>query len=307
MATTTNLSIKEIFLNSLSLATDHYIATIIFFILFLIILKINIKEPAKEYTHKILQEKVKISFCWLIFGVFSFCLAIFPYNAVNIIPSQVDWESRHQILMPLGITFFILYFIKFSSSLILLGISRNLTAKKINLKLTNRFDSALTILIVAVFLSIFTVKNNLIYIDYLRDWQKQSALIKIFRSSDIISKNTLLLVDDLTMDMNAASRYYRYYEFTGLLKQSFKEETRLASLYDRQPDMEHIKKVIPYGHYNLRGFVPISPQFKISINYKNLKPNRLESLKSLMFKFINPKRYNKRLENMFELSYEEVN
>jgi len=145
----------------------------------------------------------------LVLGIFLFAIGAFPYLAVGKVPELGDWNSRHQLLMPLGASFLLYY-------------GFMILAERANTSPLNR--KVLLSLIVAVFLS----TNILGYADYQRDWYKQVSLIENFKSSDIIRNNSIILFEDHTTDLNANNRSYRFYEYNGMMSSAFGDESRLG-------------------------------------------------------------------------------
>ena len=94
-----------------------------------------------------------------IFGLFAFLAAIFPYIVVGKLPSLDDWESRFQLLLPLGFSF-ILYF----------GIQ--IIANLLNFK--EIIKSFLFLILILSFI-VFQIKEQVIYN---MDWYYQKSIIE---------------------------------------------------------------------------------------------------------------------------------
>ncbi len=63
---------------------------------------------------------------------------------------------------------------------------------------------------------------------YLVDWQKQDALVGAFRRTPALESASTVVFRDETRSMNIFQRRYRFYEWNGLLKRAFGDETRFA-------------------------------------------------------------------------------
>lgn len=177
---------------------------------------------------------------YLLSGLFIFYLGIFPYLAVGLIPGQENWASRHQLLVPLG------------SSLLIYAVICN---RSINLKIF------FSIVLVIAFLWV----NFQNYIEYQLDWYKQLSIIENVKDNDKIILGKTFLIKDNTKQLNAKQRNYRFYEYTGLLKYTFGEQTRFAT------NEEGFKAITEYSRffideYNLRNYSPTSPEYSIIIN-----------------------------------------
>lgn len=135
------------------------------------------------------------------FGVVALALALFPYLLLGIVPTFTDWTSRHQILMPLGI------------SLMIVGLAGYLSSSG---------SSAFARLVISASLAWNVSAYYGLYIDN----QKQQDLIAFLRASSQVRNASLVVFDDQAE--NAIDRNYRFYEWTGLLKKAFGDESRFA-------------------------------------------------------------------------------
>jgi len=186
------------------------------------------------------------------FGIFSLFIGIFPYVVVGKFPTSIllsglikqeglppayDWTSRYQLLVPLGASFMFVY----------------------GLKLIPWLDGKKRALLLSFFLGLFTVTTISGYIDFDLDWYKQMSLIENFKTNEVIKGHTTFLVEDKTKSFDANNRAYRFYEYSGLFKYAFGNETRLAS-----PDSADISKFTKTKMYNR-----LFKQYKLS-HYRRL-------------------------------------
>jgi hypothetical protein len=132
-------------------------------------------------------------------------LACLPYWVVGHIPTIHEWTSRHQLLMPLGLAFTIIFIC------ITLG---NLLGR--------------------VFLYFIAISSVAIWINYYEDfyfdWKKQERLVRLFSDSEKLKNAGLVLFRDEVADLNAIGRAYRPYEWNGLMALSFGDESRFGVL-----------------------------------------------------------------------------
>jgi hypothetical protein len=135
------------------------------------------------------------------FGFVALATAIFPYLILGLVPTFTDWTSRHQILMPLGV------------SLLIAGLGTIIRPPG---------GGSITQLVISASLA----WNISAYYGLYIDEQKQQDLIEFFRSSPQVRNASLVVFDDNAE--NAIDRKYRFYEWTGLLKKAFGDETRFA-------------------------------------------------------------------------------
>jgi hypothetical protein len=140
-------------------------------------------------------------------GVFSVSIAAFPYilggHLVDIsdwliafIPNFSDWDSRHQLLLPFGL------------SLIFAGSMKMDKTEKLTLKIY----PALTTL-----LAMFVVLNFTFAQEYFLDSRKQTAVVEAMVSNPDLKSVQLVLVDDQAVRFNARGRLIRSYEWEGML------------------------------------------------------------------------------------------
>ncbi|HKA46326.1 MAG TPA: hypothetical protein VKF40_30315 [Burkholderiales bacterium] len=149
-------------------------------------------------------QPLRLSFWFLVLGIVLFVAGVFAYLAVGKVPSPYDWNSRHQLLTPLG------------ASLILVYLPR--------LILAERVQNLVYALLVAAFLAADVQQ----WVVFQKDWYKQVALIESFKESPEIRRGHYFLIQDKTADLDANHRVYRFYEYTGLFHAAFGDERRLG-------------------------------------------------------------------------------
>ena len=78
--------------------------------------------------------------------------------------------------------------------------------------------------------------NVFTYKDFYFDWQKQKKLIYYLKRNDLVLDADLIVFDDRANSLNAINRTIRFYEWNGILKYTFGDESRhglnLDQLYD---------------------------------------------------------------------------
>ena len=134
-------------------------------------------------------------------GALSFIFGAFPYWILGHVPVFVGWSSRHQLLLPFGLSLLIIGF--------WLRLGRSLV-------------------VMYVMVGCFLAVNVANYRDFYFDWEKQKQLIKLFSSSPEISRAKFIVFDDRTVELNAMKRKYRFYEWSGLLEAAFGNELRFG-------------------------------------------------------------------------------
>ncbi len=157
------------------------------------------------FKHRRKNFSIQRDLLLLFVGLVTTWLAVFPYVVVGYSPISFfhGWNSRHQLLMPLGISLVILS----ASSWICYG--RKIRA-----------------VVLAIFLSTFV--NLWFSLEYYLDWFKQQRVIDLIsRSEEIRNARTIIFKDDTSI-WNAGNRSYAFYEYNGWLKKAYGDETRFA-------------------------------------------------------------------------------
>ena len=135
---------------------------------------------------------------YLLLGTALFLIATFPYTLVNKIPSYIGFDTRHQILLPLGLTFILFAVVAALPSF-----------------LGRIFAS----IVLAAFM-LTTINANL---NFLRGWVKQEALSQDIAQLNIDTSGVIFITKGLNAKFNATERVYTFYELNGLFKKVFGE------------------------------------------------------------------------------------
>lgn len=143
-------------------------------------------------------------------GIFSVSIAAFPYmlggHLVDIsdwliafVPNFSDWSSRHQLLLPLGI------------SLIIAGSMRLDESEKL------RWN---TYPVMTTLLAVFVVLNFTFAQEYFLDSRKQDAVIEAMATNPDLKSVRSVYIDDQAVRFNARGRLIRSYEWEGMLEKA---------------------------------------------------------------------------------------
>ena len=214
---------KDYILNSLFDLNQNYLVLLAFlFIIFYL------------STPKLFTSKINLSFNFsalgVLIGIIVFLFGVFPYWVVGLTPAFLDWGSRHQILMPLGV-----------SIILACALSYN--------KMHPTIFRGLFSIIAALCLLL----NIIAYRDFFIDWQKQNQLVNFFIKNEQIKNSRLLLFSDTTK--NALSRKYRFYEWNGLLKLAYNNEKHFGINEEELPAfLSGTYNNTFTSHYNAKDF-----------------------------------------------------
>ena len=166
-------------------------------------------------------------------GAALFALGAFPYVAVGQLPTQVEWSSRHQLLLPFGEAALLLYGLELLTSFLSEPLARRLRQAGL-----------------VVLLLLCVGQNIKFYLQYERDWLKQMSMKRQFAALPAVQANTTFLVEDSTRNINIFERSYRFYEYGGLLRQAFGDERRFAIT---EGEMIQMRDDLPNGLHDLAG------------------------------------------------------
>jgi hypothetical protein len=194
-----NLSIKKVlkiyyysFEDFLCYLDENRILLIVFTFIFVLIILFG------HFNKNEVIIKPQKRFILLIMGTLALFLAILPYAVGQYVPRFYGWDSRHQILMPLGVSLILVW-------------SLNILQVK-----------GLYILI--VFFS--CIMNNKNYSELKLDWNQQKMILHKLSKIHLSNGQTLFLFNN---KLNwAINRDLRFYEYTGWIKQSLNNNSCFA-------------------------------------------------------------------------------
>lgn len=143
------------------------------------------------------------NFILIILGTAVLALAEFPYLILAYPPRFFSWDSRHQLLMPLGFSMFTV------------GVAFFLSAS---------FRKAFLSFIIGLSLTFWLLQYKSYYID----WTKQKEIMRVISDNDEIRAGRLIVFEDHTGIPNANGRSIVYYEWNGILANLYGDEQRFG-------------------------------------------------------------------------------
>jgi hypothetical protein len=179
-------------------------------------------------------------------GIFLTALAIHPYAVVGQRPPFVEWQTRDELLMPLGISFIVLALCRMVGALLGRGLAQ---------------------LAGIAVLAFSVVVSAAICASYFVDWQKQQTLIEIFRATPALENASTIIFHDDTTNMNIFNRSYRFYEWNGLMRRAFGDESRFG-VNDARVEVEGLLtgSYSKYALYGPRNYVPDGSVLDVTIS-----------------------------------------
>ena len=143
----------------------------------------------------------------LALGILTLALAMIPYLLVGKLPSFVNWETRHQLLMPVGVAIIIV------AALRALGV----------------FAPTPAVRIVAVsLLTLFVLGSLSVSLSLVADWHKQMQVASALRKEPLVRGASTVVFSDLAPSLNFDARTYSFYEYTGWLWTAYGDHSRLG-------------------------------------------------------------------------------
>lgn len=216
---------------------------------------------------------------WALLGLFIVFISSFPYYMAEKPPGLMDWDSRHQQLLPLGV------------SLAIYGLVRLLRVRSV-------VESLLLSFILAAMIS----QNLFVYLAFQADAYKQASLIANIRANETIRQKDIFVFVDKVPNLNANSRDYRYYEYNGIMKLAFGQSSRIA--FDKHTrEFKDLEKLIPYKQYNMDQYAGgAHPSIKIYILPGDVRINNSkEVLKLKALEIFDPTAYNDKAQGIIRL------
>jgi hypothetical protein len=217
-------------------------------------------------------------------GFLLFVVGVFPYLAVGKLPDLADWDSRYQLLVPLGASFMLFYGYKITSNRVVKS-------------------SFTKVSVISVIVALFVIGNVVSYLDYQKDWFKEVSLIHNFKKNEEIRNHTTFLFDDKTANSNANWRTYRFYEYDGMLQYAFGDQSRFGS--DRSTfnmSIYYINYYHTYGYdaayFGLRDYKRVEPDVNVTIGYGSYPLTYINTLKLLYNEKFNTDKFNETVDNV---------
>ena len=140
---------------------------------------------------------------FLVTGCLMLILGLFPYWILGLLPKFDDWGSRHQLLMPFGISFM-------AAGLVM------------------AFPPRLAHFIATTLAALFLAQSIETSWGVFKDSRKQEQILSYLQLSEDIRSSDLIVVNDTTP--NAFSRNYRFYEWNGMMRHIYGDQTRFGVL-----------------------------------------------------------------------------
>jgi len=241
---------------------------IIILILYVYILK---KIKFNLFTNKELRYLI-------IAGGMLFFLGAFPYVLVNKVPKFEGFETRHQLLLPLGSSLFL-------GGLILLFVKE---------QFQNYF-----IALLFSFFSVATIYGNL---QFVNGWFKQESLKVNLETKQLVDNATFVVVDSTT-EYNEVQIDYSFYVLNGVVKCIDKKENKLFINYEEYISKKsQLKQLLRDKEmYNMSNYYLSEPHFFLKIKKGSYPLSPLNTVKMIVLKYIKPNKFEKNINNILNI------
>lgn len=232
------------------------------------------------YAHDEYRPSNSKSLILLLLGMLIFFIGLFPYLAVGLTPELNTWSSRHLLLTPLGLTIIIVI-----------------------LSLLSVRQKAL-IWCFGLTISACIILNINFYLDAQLEWFKWSSFTQNIKHDSTIKNNTTFLVDDNTVEFNAFKEKTRFYEYTGMMRSAFGDESRYAQNIDADINFNKSEKfkLLLNSSYGLSTYIPTKPQFKIIITKGTISKNKLTLFKLMYYMYFNKNRFDSSVSELIKIN-----
>lgn len=235
------------------------------------------------------------AFVIIVIGLIGIWLAVIPYYMVGKIPISSGWDSRFQLLTVLPVSLFLYGSILIASIILLKIFSPFLRKDYIDLIFPTILAFAMTILIS----SSFYIQHR-----YNIDWFYQVGIQQEFVDSPTVKDNqTFIVVNNVQPDL-AFGREFNYYEWNGLLRQAFGDDSRLMIppyYQDRLPAMAENQT---HKQYNFSTWELTNP-ILVKIDYST----RLDApliAKLYWYRMFDEVQFKYLTKNLVSVSYENI-
>jgi hypothetical protein len=143
----------------------------------------------------------------LAIGLLALAVGVLPYLLVGKLPSWSVWDSRHQLLMPIGI------------GIIIVATMRALA------RLTTR---RVAVIVSIAMTAVFAIASLGITLTLVADWHKQEQVIAALGHEPLVRDSSTIVFSDKASQLSYDDRVPNFYEYTGWLDTEFGNQRRLG-------------------------------------------------------------------------------
>lgn len=239
------------------------------------------------YVSKIKFTKISSPKLFLLAGVLLFIIGALPYGLVGKPPSFVGYNTRHQLLLPLGST------ILFMSLIIFL-------VKKQYIKHVYVFVISLFVLV--------SFKMNMKFVN---SWLKQESLaVHIKENKSFFENNKTIYFEDHFLELNESEREYTFYALNGIAKKTLNNQTHFIikkeNFIVKQKNIDFFKG--NPGMYNMKDHDFSSvPSSKIVVSKGNYVLGPRKYIKIIYWYYFDRIKFNLKISKLLKVDFYKLN
>lgn len=231
---------------------------------------------------------MRVNLVMMLVGIIAFVLAVYPYLAVGKFPQSggsEPFDSRHQVLVPLGAALFCYAVVMLLARLPIAG-------------------RALALGAFSVLLGVSIVSDLGMSVAYQADWYKQTAIMQEMGRNRALfdSANAFVFRDD-TINYNAYGRRYQEYEYAGMMDVVFGGPTRIGGdLLWFGPWKPNFKTYMRYEQYHYRRIRRPYTQREVTIAPGRTDVTDPGTVSALMFyQLVAPSKFERQVRDIVTL------
>lgn len=224
------------------------------------------------------------NFLLLELGLLFFFLGVFAYCAVGKIGNADDWNSRFQLLVPLGFSFILVYLVFFIAA---------------RFKLSSNMQAIIFITLIISFVG----KNLYDGYKYNLDWFYIKGIQENMRSNDTIKNHSTFIVSLESNNYIANNRIIRFYEYNSLMKNVFDDEKRLMV-----NSLSELEKSKQYQQNKQTYFSSWKESMPIDLTIAPVSNiGHLDIVKLFIYRFIDYKRFTNMTKKLVIITVKDKN
>jgi len=201
------------------------------------------------YSTKIKFIKINKPKSFLCLGVLLFLIGAFPYSLVGKPPSFMGYNTRHQLLLPIG------------TAILFMSL--------INFLVKKQFIKHVYIFVISLFVLV-SFKMNMKFVN---SWLKQESLaVHIKENKSFIDNHKTIYFEDHFLELNESQRGYAFYTLNGIAKRALNSQ---ANFIIKKEDFIVKQKNINFfksnsGMYNMKDYdFSLVPSAKMVVSKGN--------------------------------------
>ncbi|MEK9728073.1 MAG: hypothetical protein VW397_08225 [Candidatus Margulisiibacteriota bacterium] len=214
--------------------------------------------------------------CFFIIGGAVFFLGCFPYILVKKYPNFFDFNSRHQLLLPLGL------------SITLFSMIGLIPFRKFR------------IFVLSFFIVSFISLNVFALTQFITNKIKNDSIVLNLADLELLQQVDTVVFTDLAPQYNVENRAIRFYEYSALLSSAFNDYTRLGVAIEETLPIEYYLK-FKKAHIFIKDWQPkLAPAYLTLKSTNTVSPFTAIKLRLLEIK--STEDYSKQIKPLIQIA-----